>query len=207
MTATRSPSAAKRAGAGQADAAGPAGDEDDVRLTRLVGVAPPPQRSTALAAVMPAPKPTSSTRSPSSTRPASSASARASGIEADDVLPVWCSTVAARSIGMPRRSQAASMMRMLAWWGTTSVDVVGGDAGALHRLLGRVDHDPHGPAEDLLALHLDEAADLGVEEALAPSRRRRGPSRAAGPARRRPRARRRRSRRRTGWRCCGRSSR
>ena len=41
-------------------------------------------------------------------------------MEADDVLPVVWSTVAAFSIGMPRRWQAASMIRMLAWWGTTS---------------------------------------------------------------------------------------
>ena len=39
---------------------------------------------------------------------------------AEDVLPVRSSTTAARSWPMPRRSQAAWMMRMLAWCGTTS---------------------------------------------------------------------------------------
>ena len=45
------------------------------------------------------------------------------------------------------------------------LDVVGGDAGVLQRLRGRVDHDAHGAAEDLLALHVDEPADLGPQQA------------------------------------------
>ena len=49
------------------------------------------------------------------------------------------------------------MMRMLAWWGTTRAMSSARHAGLLHRLLGRVDHDPHGPAEDLLAVHVDAA--------------------------------------------------
>jgi hypothetical protein len=63
-------------------------------------------------------------------------------------------------------------------------DVVGGHAGMAHRLLGGVDHDPHGPAEDLLAVHLDQAADLGVEEPLAaePSASRSQPSSWPGPS-------------------------
>ena len=36
------------------------------------------------------------------------------GIEADDVLPVRCSTMATRSIGMSRREHADSIMRMFA---------------------------------------------------------------------------------------------
>ena len=40
-------------------------------------------------------------------------------MEAADVLPVRSSTMAALSMGMPSRLRAASMIRMLAWWGTT----------------------------------------------------------------------------------------
>ena len=42
--------------------------------------------------------------------------------------------VAARSIGMPRRSQAASMMRMLAWWGTTRAMSSAVTPACVHRL-------------------------------------------------------------------------
>ena len=50
--------------------------------------------------------------------------------------------------------------------GNDQRDVVGRDAGVRHRLLTRVDHDAHGPAEHLSPVHLQVAADLGVEEAL-----------------------------------------
>ena len=66
-----------------ADAARPAGDERDP----FGGHAPVPHRISALAHVIPAPKPEHSTRSPSRTRPSSTASNSASGIDADDVLP------------------------------------------------------------------------------------------------------------------------
>ena len=122
------------------------------------------------------------------TRPASRASARASGIDADDVLPVRSSTTAARSMRMPRRSQAAAMMRVLAWCGTIRAMSSIGDAGGGHRLLGRVDHDPHGPPEDLLAVHLDDVADLGVEEALGAAVGVEVPPEQLARRRRRPRA-------------------
>src|SRR5581483_11107125 len=93
----------------QADAARAAGDDDDPRFHQ-----PGSQRITADAQVIPAPKPTSSTRSPGATRPWSTASTRASGIDADDVLPVRSSTTAVRSIGRPSFAFADSMMRMLA---------------------------------------------------------------------------------------------
>ena len=47
------------------------------------------------------------------------ASTIARGIEAAEVLPVRCSTMAARSMVRPSRLKEASMMRTLAWWGTT----------------------------------------------------------------------------------------
>jgi hypothetical protein len=59
-------------------------DEDDTTLRHCQ----PPQRRTALAAVIPAPNPTSRTRSPFVTLPSSSAGHSASGIDAEDVLPV-----------------------------------------------------------------------------------------------------------------------
>src|SRR5262249_7011970 len=92
---------------GQADPAPATGDE-----YRAAHSAVPPQRSTALAAVMPAPKPTKRTRSPSSIRPASRASASASGMDADDVFPVRWMVLTARSIGTLSRLHAASMMRL-----------------------------------------------------------------------------------------------
>ena len=47
----------------------------------------PPQRSTALAQVMPPPNPVSRTWWPARSRPVSRASARARGMDADEVLP------------------------------------------------------------------------------------------------------------------------
>src|SRR5206468_9380601 len=78
-------------------------------------------RQTALAHVMPAPKPESSTRSPSLTRPASTASTSAIGIDAELVLPVRWMLTAVFSIVSPSRPRAASMMRTLAWCGTYRV--------------------------------------------------------------------------------------
>jgi hypothetical protein len=48
----------------------------------------------------------------------STASASARGIDADDVLPVRSSTIAALDIGMPIFCAADSMMRTFAWCGT-----------------------------------------------------------------------------------------
>ena len=114
--------------------------------------------------LMPAPKPTSSTRSPACRRPASAASARASGIDAALVLP-WRSTVTtARSMRMPeplaRRVDDADVGLV----GDDQGEVVDGDAGPLEGPQRRVDHRAHGPAEHLLAVHLDEAADVGGEQ-------------------------------------------
>ena len=64
------------------EAPGPPCGEDDQR-----GPAHRDHRSTALAQVIPAPKPVSSMVSPFETRPESMASTSASGIDADEVLP------------------------------------------------------------------------------------------------------------------------
>src|SRR5690606_37602436 len=104
------------AGGGEPDAPVAAGDEDDASVGGGHGC----HLMTAEAQVMPAPKPTSRTRSPGSMRPSSAAAAIASGIEAEEVLPVRSSTVTAFSVGMPSLSQAESMMRMFAWWGMTT---------------------------------------------------------------------------------------
>ena len=79
--------------AGETDSPRSSGDENDPPVSVRRGHAScsrasVDQRTTALAAVIPAPNPTKRTRSPSDTLPSSSASASASGIEADDVLPV-----------------------------------------------------------------------------------------------------------------------
>ena len=68
------------------DAPRRAGDEGDAfDLGSLAHDAP--QRRSALPQVRPAPTPEHNTRSPSRTRPSSTASNSASGIDADDVLP------------------------------------------------------------------------------------------------------------------------
>src|SRR4029077_5374609 len=89
-------------GARQPDATRSTRDEHDASGVRHVAhwrcsFAFDDQRMTALAAVIPVPKPTKSTRSPSLTRPSSSAAASANGTDADDVFPVWSSTMAVRS--------------------------------------------------------------------------------------------------------------
>ena len=113
---------------------------------------------------MPAPKPMSSTGSPGARRPASAASASAIGIEAAEVLPVVARMLAVRSSGMPSRAHGGGDDPHVGLVGHEQRDVVDADAGLLERPLGGVDHDPHGPAEHLLAVHLDGAADLGVED-------------------------------------------
>ena len=67
-------------------AAGLAGRQDD-QTPVPKWLAHPPQRRTALAQVIPPPNPLSKSRSPALTRPVCSASSRARGMEADDVLP------------------------------------------------------------------------------------------------------------------------
>ena len=57
----------------------------------------PPHRTTALAQVIPAPKPENKTRSPSLRRPVSAASASAIPQDAVEVLPVWSRQIAQRA--------------------------------------------------------------------------------------------------------------
>jgi hypothetical protein len=68
----------------------------------------------ALAAVIPAPNPTRRTMSPSFGLTWPKSPNNANGIEADDVLPVSWIDRDALSIEIPKRSQAAEMIRMLA---------------------------------------------------------------------------------------------
>ena len=65
----------------------PGGQDDEGRVRAAPPVAHALQRRTALAQVMPPPKPVSRRWSPSCTRPCSMASWRARGMEADEVLP------------------------------------------------------------------------------------------------------------------------
>ena len=174
----------RSAGAGQADATRAAGDEHDAAHARTAA-----RRR----------RPNGGRRWPRSCRrrsrraardrPASPGRRRGRRRGRAGSMPTRCcrcgaSTVDALSIGTPSRWHAASMMRMLAWWGTTRAMSSAVTPAAAIDLVAGVDHDAHGPAEDLLAVHLDVPADLGVEEALGRCRRRRGPSRAAGRARR-----------------------
>ena len=78
---------------------------------------------------MPAPNPTSSTRSPGWRRPASAASARASGIDAAEVLPVVARTLATWSVGMPSLGDGRVDDAGVGLVGDEQRDVVDGDAG------------------------------------------------------------------------------
>ena len=69
-----------------------------------------------------------------------------------------------RSCGMPSLAHGRVDDAGVGLVGDEQGDVGGGDAGLVERPLGRLDHDPHGPAEDLGAVHHDGAADVGVEQ-------------------------------------------
>ena len=165
------------------------------------------QRMMALAAVMPAPKPTNRTRSPSVTRPASNASASARGTDPDDVLPVRSSTMAVLVHRQSEPVDGRGDDPGVGLVGDDERDVVGGDPGVSHRLRRRVDHRPNRAPEDLPAVHLHLAVDARSTGSVRRCRRSRGPRPASVPVRRPLRARPRRSRRRTGSPCSGRSSR
>src|SRR5579884_1360868 len=68
--------------------------------------------------VNPAPIPVRSTSFPGSSRPSSAASAIASGIEPDEVLPYLSTFTTVLSCGIPSFRAAWSMIRTLAWCGT-----------------------------------------------------------------------------------------
>src|SRR5207244_4545700 len=80
--------------------------------------APSVQRRSAEPQVRPAPMPVISTSFPGASRPAVAASARASGIEPDEVFPYRSTLTTTRSDGTPSFLVAWSMIRMLAWCGT-----------------------------------------------------------------------------------------
>src|SRR5690242_6597450 len=67
--------------------------------------------------VRPAPMPVMSTSAPSRKRPSACASASASGIEPEDVLPYRSTLTTIFSFGIPSFSAAWSMIRTFAWWG------------------------------------------------------------------------------------------
>src|ERR671914_268017 len=68
--------------------------------------------------VSPAPIPVMSTSSPGRSRPSAPASASASGIDPEDVLPYLSTLTTTRSGGIRKRREAWSMMRTFAWCGT-----------------------------------------------------------------------------------------
>ena len=67
--------------------------------------------------VKPAPNATMTMWSPILTRPLSTASASAIGIDAAEVFPYWSRLTNIFSIGRSRPLATASMIRMFAWWG------------------------------------------------------------------------------------------
>src|SRR5690606_18770883 len=76
------------------------------------------QRRTAEPQVKPAPNATSNTLSPGLSRPCSCASSSAIGTVAELMLPYRSTLTKTFSMGMPAYRAVASMIRMLAWWGT-----------------------------------------------------------------------------------------
>ena len=135
-------------------------------------------------------------------RPCSTASTSASGIDAELVLPVRSITDAIRPGQAAGGTAAASMIRRLAWWGTNRAMSSMRDLGPLHRGAGRLDRHPDGLAEDLLTAHDHPGAVIGVQQ------RHQRPVHAEVPAEQGPFAGHgldhapRRRRRRTGRRCC-----
>jgi len=75
-------------------------------------------RRTTAPQVKPAPKLTSKTTIPGRSRPACSASTKASGIEADEVFPKRSTLMTTLSAGTPASPAVALMIRRLAWCGT-----------------------------------------------------------------------------------------
>ena len=114
-------------------------------------------------------------------RPCSTASTRASGIDAELVLPVRSITEAIRSVGRPSRRGDGVHDPEVGLMGHEQGDVVDGDLGPLERQPGGLDRDPDGPAEHLLAAHGHARAVIGVEQRHQRSRPPRGPSRAGSP--------------------------
>src|SRR5437016_453496 len=76
------------------------------------------QRINAEPHVRPAPMPVKSTSLPDSSRPSSAASASASGIDPDDVLPYRSTFTTVLPAGTPSFLTAWSMIRTFAWCGT-----------------------------------------------------------------------------------------
>src|SRR3984885_8272886 len=74
---------------------------------------------------MPAPKPSKRTGAPDGISPRSSILARASGIEADDVLPAVTMSSATSACGAPSLRAIASTIRRLAWGGPDAASSVG----------------------------------------------------------------------------------
>ena len=97
------------------------------------------------------------------TRSLSRASARASGIDADEVLPVRCEDHRRPSMAMPSFFMALSMIRIVGLVGDDR-SMSARDAGSVEAASAESDHGLDGLAEDLFALHLQVAADLGVED-------------------------------------------
>ena len=204
MIATRWPSAASRRAVARPIPRAP----PVTSATRLIARPPasvPDHRMIALAQLIPAPNPTSNTKSPSCTRPRSMASTSAKGIEAAEVFPVLCSTVAVRSIGMASRWHADSMMRMLAWWGTTrSISDALRPAFASERC-ATTPPWPERPGGRLPGPPSGRSRRARRRAGPRPSRPIRGPSREGRRCRcRRARAPTRRRRRRRGSPCCDR---
>ena len=125
-----------------------------------------PHRITALADVMPAPKPTSRMRSPSCTRPCSIASTRAQG---DRRRRRVAGAVEHRRNPLHRDAEPCrrglddAEVRLM---GHDEREVVDRDAGLRERLRCRVDHHAHRAAEDLAPVHLHVAADIRVQQRL-----------------------------------------
>src|SRR4030067_1963109 len=74
-------------------------------------------RNRAAPQVKPAPQELTRMRSPFRIRPLRTASSKATGMEAAEVLPYLWTVMITFSVGIPNRPATTSIIRILAWWG------------------------------------------------------------------------------------------
>ena len=157
----------------------------------------------------PAPMPVIRTSFPGSMRPSCVASARARGIEPEEVLPKRSTLTTTFSLGKPSFFDGVVDDPDVRLVGNVDVDVGDRAAAGLEQRLGRALEDARRELEHLAAVHLQDTTSRrsaspvsrcrGSRGRARPSRRRRARSRGSRPRRRargRPRPRRRRRERR-----------
>ena len=124
----------------------------------------PPQRSTALAQVMPPPNPVSRTWWPACSRPVVECVDQGEGDGRRGGVAVAVDDHDRLLLGDPEPLADGADDAQVGLVGDHQVDVVDGEAGLGDGLLGRLDDHPDRLSEDLLAVHVEIAAVVALEE-------------------------------------------